>query len=173
MIDQSDKRPAPSPKNLPIFPMTSSIARESNLKKTESILKAARLGDLQMLRDLCTAGYSLLSRDETGKTVLHYGARFGHKEVIKFLLAQAPPYLLDMIDYEKGQTALHKAAAYGLPTICCLLVNGGANLSVQDVQGKTACELAENAGDHYLSAYLESQEEHQANKETQYIETYV
>ena len=168
MIYQSDKN------HLPILPVTSSTAGESNLKTTESILKAARLSDLQMLRDLCTAGYSLLSHDETGKTALHYGARFGHKEVIKFLLAQGPPpYLLDMVDYEKGQTALHKAAAYGLPTICCLLVNGGANLSVQDVQGKTACELAENAGDHYLSAYLKSQEEQQANKETQYKETYV
>ena len=28
-----------------------------------------------MLRELCTEGYSLLSRDETGKTALHYGAR--------------------------------------------------------------------------------------------------
>ena len=98
MIDQSDKRPAPSSKNLPIFPVKSSIARESNLKKTEIVLKAARLGDLQMLRDLCTAGYSLLSHDETGKTALHYGARFGHKEIIKFLLAQGPPYLLDIVD---------------------------------------------------------------------------
>lgn len=44
-------------------------------KTTEGILKAARLGDLNMLRDLHNAGYSLMSIDETGKTALHYGAR--------------------------------------------------------------------------------------------------
>ena len=31
-----------------------------------------------MLRELCTEGYSLLSRDETGKTALHYGARYNN-----------------------------------------------------------------------------------------------
>jgi diacylglycerol kinase (ATP) len=38
--------------------------------------------------------------------------RFGHKEVVKFLIANAPVCILDMVDNEKGQTALHKAAAY-------------------------------------------------------------
>ena len=52
-------------------------------KTTEGVLKAARLGDLRMLTELHHQGYSLLSIDETGKTALHYGARFGHKEVIR------------------------------------------------------------------------------------------
>jgi len=151
-------------------PLTSA---DGNLKTTEGILKAARLGDLRMLRELCTEGYSLLSRDETGKTALHYGARFGHKEIIKFLLAHGPPPLLDMTDFEKGHTALHKAAAYKRRTICCMLVTAGANLSVQDLQGKTAQQLAHNAEDDDLSAYLESQEIHQATKEPQDIETQV
>ena len=45
-------------------------------KTTEGILKAARLGDLKMLSELHLEGYSLLSIDETGKTAMHYGARF-------------------------------------------------------------------------------------------------
>jgi diacylglycerol kinase (ATP) len=32
--------------------------------------------------------------------------------VVKFLIANAPICILDMVDNEKGQTALHKAAAY-------------------------------------------------------------
>ena len=52
------------------------------------ILKAARLGDLKMLTELHKEGYSLMSIDETGKTGLHYGARFGHKEIIKFLIVK-------------------------------------------------------------------------------------
>ena len=48
-------------------------------------------------------GYSLLSIDETGKTALHYGARFGHKEIVKFLIGNAPSPILDMVDNEKGK----------------------------------------------------------------------
>lgn len=131
---------------------------EDALKTTDGILKAARLGDLKMLRELSVEGYSLLSKDETGKTALHYGARFGHKEIIKFLLVHGPSPLLDMADHEKGHTALHKAAAYKRRTICCMLVTAGANLSLEDLSGKTAQQLAQNAEDDDLSAYLESQE---------------
>ncbi|XP_023345984.1 eye-specific diacylglycerol kinase isoform X2 [Eurytemora carolleeae] len=131
---------------------------DDSLKTTDGILKAARLGDLKMLRELCTEGYSLLSRDETGKTALHYGARFGHKEIIKFLVMNGPPTLIDMTDYEKGHTALHKAAAYKRRTICCMLVTAGANLIIEDSSGKTAQQLALSAEDDDLSAYLESQE---------------
>ena len=48
-------------------------------------------------------GYSLLSIDETGKTALHYGARFGHKEIVKFIISSAPSPILDMVDEEKGK----------------------------------------------------------------------
>ena len=54
--------------------------------------------------ELCKypTGYSLLSIDETGKSALHYGARFGHKEIVKFLIGNAPTSILDMVDNEKG-----------------------------------------------------------------------
>jgi len=147
---------------------------DGNLKTTEGILKAARLGDIRMLRELCVQGYSLLSRDETGKSALHYGARFGHKEIIKFLITNGPTALLDITDFEKGHTALHKAAAYKRRTICCMLVNAGANLSIKDLTGKTAQQLALHAEDQDLSTYLESQEISQENsKETRDIETSV
>ena len=68
-----------------------------------------------------------------------------------------PPTLIDMTDYEKGHTALHKAAAYKRRTICCMLgnkkpiinfifqfldnifyisVTAGANLIIEDSSGK-------------------------------------
>ena len=80
---------------------------------------------------LLQAGYSLLTIDETGKTALHYGARFGHKEILRFLIAKAPERALDMVDGEKGQAALHKAAAYKRRTICCMLVAAGASLLIK------------------------------------------
>ncbi len=64
-----------------LAPSPSPSVRQVLERTTEGVLKAARLGDIKMLSDLHAAGYSLLSIDETGKTALHYGARFGHKEV--------------------------------------------------------------------------------------------
>lgn len=133
-------------------------------KTTEGVLKAARLGDLQMLSELHHQGYSLLSIDETGKTALHYGSRFGHKEIIRFLIDTAPGSILDMVDNEKGQTALHKAAAYKRRTICCLLIAAGASLLIQDHAGLTPRQLAMMAEDIDLADYLDSQEQFQANK---------
>ena len=133
-------------------------------KTTEGVLKAARLGDLRMLSELHVQGYSLLSIDETGKTALHYGARFGHKEIVRFLIDNAPISILDMVDNEKGQTALHKAAAYKRRTICCLLIAAGASLLIQDLASLTPRQLACIAEDQDLADYLDSQEQFQATK---------
>ena len=117
-----------------------------------------------MLKELHKEGYSLLSIDETGKTALHYGARFGHKEIIRFLLANAPTSVLDIQDNEKGQTALHKAAGYKRRTISCMLVAAGASLLIVDNGGLTPRQLAVMAEDNELASYLESQEEFQREK---------
>ena len=133
-------------------------------RTTEGVLKAARLGDVQMMSQLHREGYSLLSIDETGKTALHYGARFGHKEIVKFLIGHADTAILDIVDNEKGQTALHKAAAYKRRTICCILIGAGASLLINDFSGLSPRQLALMADDSELAAYLESQEQFQAEK---------
>ena len=66
---------------------------------------------------------------------------------------------MDHQDIEKGQTALHKAAAYKRRTICQILVNAGASLTVLDECGYSARQLAMAAEDHELTSYLESQEQ--------------
>jgi len=88
------------------------------------------------------------------------------------VLLHGPAPLLDMADHEKGHTALHKAAAYKRRTICCMLVTAGANLSIEDLTGKTAQQLAQSAEDDDLSSYLESQELVQASNKEE-IETSV
>ncbi|KPJ17190.1 Eye-specific diacylglycerol kinase, partial [Papilio machaon] len=113
------------------------------------------------VKDLHAAGYSLLSIDATGQTALHVAARYGNKEVVKYLIACAPSAILNMRDNERGQTALHKAAAHKRRAICCMLVAGGASLTRQDHAGLTPRHLALRAEDHDLAAYLESQEHFQ------------
>ncbi len=85
-------------------------------------------------------------------------------QVVKFLLAHAPPTILDMADNEKGQTALHKAANYKRRTICYLLVAHGASLLIADAAGFLPRQLAVEAEDSDLVAYLQSQENFQREK---------
>ncbi|KAK4030324.1 hypothetical protein OUZ56_023329 [Daphnia magna] len=132
-------------------------------KSSSSIVKAAKDGDLKKLKDLHASGYSLLSIDAQGQTALHWAARHGHRDVIKYLLASSPSALLDMVDNEKGQTALHKAALARQRAISCMLVAAGASLSLADKERHTPRNLAERAGDADLAIYLESQENFHKN----------
>lgn len=91
-----------------------------------------------------------------GFTALHHAARYGHKDIVRFLIAYAPNSIINMIDNEKGQTALHKAAAMKKRSICYMLVAAGSNLLILCNAGKTPKVLALEADDHELAAYLES-----------------
>lgn len=53
------------------------------------------------LRDLHSQGYSLMSIDSTGQTALHYGSKFGHKDVVKYLISYAPSSIINMVDNAK------------------------------------------------------------------------
>lgn len=136
-------------------------------KTSDGILKAAKIGDLPALKELHEKGYSLLSIDTTGQTALHLASRYGHKNIIRYLIACAPPTILDIVDNDKGQTALHKAAQHKKRTICCMLVAGGATLTVKDRHGHTPRQLALIAEDRELAAYLQSQEQFQLVVEEQ------
>ncbi|KAG6448769.1 hypothetical protein O3G_MSEX005700 [Manduca sexta] len=153
-----------SPPAKDIQPTHDSIVRfKTNLleKTSDALLKAAKVGDLKMMKELHAAGYSLMSIDASGQTALHIAARYGNKEIVKYLIACAPTAMVNMRDNERGQTALHKAAAHKRRAICCMLVAGGASLTRQDHAGLTPRHLALRAEDHDLAAYLESQEHFQ------------
>ncbi|XP_014229387.1 eye-specific diacylglycerol kinase isoform X1 [Trichogramma pretiosum] len=130
-------------------------------RTSDGILKVAKSGDIVGLKDLHQRGYSLLSIDAQGQTALHLASAAGHKDIVRYLIACAPPIILNMVDNDKGQTALHKAAQQKKRSICCMLVAGGARLTVRDLAGNTPRELALAAEDHELAAYLQSQEQFQ------------
>ncbi|XP_033349307.1 eye-specific diacylglycerol kinase isoform X1 [Bombus vosnesenskii] len=134
-------------------------------KASDGILKAAKIGDLQALKEFHEKGYSLLSIDSSGQTALHLASRYGHKDIVRYLIACAPSSILNMIDNDKGQTALHKAAQYKRRSICCMLVAGGATLIIKDRHGNTPRDLALQAEDRDLAAYLCSQEQFQLTTE--------
>jgi ankyrin repeat protein len=53
------------------------------------------------LKELHSQGYSLLSIDASGQTALHYGSCYGHKDIVKYLIACAPASILNMADNDK------------------------------------------------------------------------
>jgi diacylglycerol kinase (ATP) len=109
------------------------------------------------VQELHSQGYSLLTKDPAGQTMLHYASRYGHKDIVKYIIRYAPSSILNIKDINLGQTALHKAAAYKWRSICCMLVAGGAALDVTDHRGLTPRLLALQSDDHDLAAYFESE----------------
>ncbi|XP_064629460.1 diacylglycerol kinase zeta-like isoform X4 [Lineus longissimus] len=143
-------------------PTTSAEPTSPTISPSDKLLiDASKRGDCKKVEELYQLGGNLLATDMYGMTTLHHAARFGHKDLVKFLINNAPPVILDMVDYEKGQTALHKAAWYQRRAICSLLVEAGASLTRTDYQGNTPRLQSLRAEDGELAAYLENQEHRQ------------
>uniref|UniRef100_A0A8C9CY08 Diacylglycerol kinase n=1 Tax=Phocoena sinus TaxID=42100 RepID=A0A8C9CY08_PHOSS len=122
-----------------------------------AILQAVIAGDLMKLIESYKNGGSLLIQGPDHCSLLHYAAKTGNGEIVKYILDHGPYELLDMADSETGETALHKAACQRNRAVCQLLVDAGASLRKTD-SGKTPQERAQQAGDPDLAAYLESRQ---------------
>uniref|UniRef100_A0A9J7ZX56 Diacylglycerol kinase n=1 Tax=Cyprinus carpio carpio TaxID=630221 RepID=A0A9J7ZX56_CYPCA len=110
--------------------------------------------------DRCS-GANLLVQDRFGCTLLHHAVVLGSKEIVKYIIDNAPACILDVTEKSTGETALHKAAALCQRTICYYLVEAGASLMKTDLQGETSKMYAERALDMELAAYLENRQHHQ------------
>uniref|UniRef100_A0A8C2HWL5 Diacylglycerol kinase n=1 Tax=Cyprinus carpio TaxID=7962 RepID=A0A8C2HWL5_CYPCA len=106
-------------------------------------------------------GANLLVQDRFGRTLLHHAVVLGSKEIVKYIIDNAPACILDVTEKSTGETALHKAAALCQRTICGYLVEAGASLMKTDLQGETPKMYAEKGEDMELAAYLENQQHHQ------------
>eukprot|EP00794_Sanderia_malayensis_P012950 gene12950-14282_t len=166
--DTSDGEDAPplSPMS-PYSPMTETngmfngtefLVPSDAQQKKKLLLSAARIGDLDRFITLQQNDASMISCDSRGYTSLHLASKYGHKEIVKFFVTIVPQCVLDLVDHDKGQTALHKAASYKRRTICRLLINAGASLTRQDLEGNTPRTLALKSHDKDLAKYLENQE---------------
>uniref|UniRef100_A0A8C6JMZ8 Diacylglycerol kinase n=1 Tax=Melopsittacus undulatus TaxID=13146 RepID=A0A8C6JMZ8_MELUD len=123
--------------------------------------QAVIAGDLLKFIECCKKGANLLIQGPDRCSLLHHAAKTGHGEIVKYILEHGPSELLDMIDSETGETALHKAACQRHRAICQLLVDAGASLRKTDSKGKTPRDRAQQAGDPDLASYLESQQNYQ------------
>uniref|UniRef100_A0A674BLX8 Diacylglycerol kinase n=1 Tax=Salmo trutta TaxID=8032 RepID=A0A674BLX8_SALTR len=113
------------------------------------------------LTELHKQGADIFTQDTLGCTLLHYAVEVGCKEIVKYIIDNAPTTLLDVTEKETGQTALHKAAFTRQRTICHYLVEAGASLMKTDLQGETPKRRAEKANDQELAEYLENRQHYQ------------
>uniref|UniRef100_UPI00398E3E11 diacylglycerol kinase zeta-like isoform X1 n=1 Tax=Pristiophorus japonicus TaxID=55135 RepID=UPI00398E3E11 len=137
------------------------IAATSSTSADENLLHAVKNNDLQRLRELQKSRADLMVRDSAGRTLLYHAVNVGSKEIVKYILDNASPEILDLTEKENGETVLHKAAALRHRTICHFLVEAGASLMKTDLQGDTPKNKAEKAMDLELAAYLENRQHYQ------------
>ncbi|KAL2088762.1 hypothetical protein ACEWY4_015661 [Coilia grayii] len=127
----------------------------------EELIECVKSKDHQRLKDLHKLGGSLTVQDSHGCTLLHHAVDVGSKEMVRYIIDNAPTDILDVSERENGETVLHKAASLCHRTICHYLVEAGASLMKTDLQGDTPKHRAEKAKDAELAAYLENRQHYQ------------
>ncbi|XP_024070586.1 diacylglycerol kinase zeta isoform X6 [Terrapene carolina triunguis] len=145
----------------PSSPALSSEAGGCPCREDNALIVAAKSNDFQKFRELHQAGGDLMMRDSSGQTVLHHAVKSGSKEIVKYVIENAPAEILDATEEENGETSLHQAAALRQRTICHYIVEAGASLMKTDLQGDTPKHRAEKANDPDLAAYLENRQHYQ------------
>ncbi|XP_062405975.1 diacylglycerol kinase zeta isoform X2 [Sardina pilchardus] len=127
----------------------------------EELIECVKSKDHQRLKDLHKRGANLAVQDPHGRTLLHHAVGVGSKEIVRYIIDNAPVDILDVTEGENGETVLHKAASLCHRTICHYLVEAGASLMKTDLQGDTPKHRAEKAKDAELAAYLENRQHYQ------------
>ncbi|KAH0522744.1 hypothetical protein TsFJ059_006542 [Trichoderma semiorbis] len=99
--------------------------------------RAVQAGDRDLVESLIDEGANLLSRDNSGRTALHYasiGQSQSDIEILSLLLNAGSYAILNLGD-ESGQTALHYAAERNLNYTLRNLIHQGADLQTTDKYG--------------------------------------
>ncbi|KAJ4924383.1 hypothetical protein JOQ06_000623, partial [Pogonophryne albipinna] len=137
---------------------TSEAERE---RETEMLIECVKNKDEKKLQELHLKGAELTVIDASGCSLLHHAVSAGSKEMVRYILDNAPSDLLDVTENQHGETVLHRAASLCHRTICHYLVEAGASLMKTDLQGETPKNRAEKAQDSELAAYLENRQHYQ------------
>jgi hypothetical protein len=109
-----------------------------------TIHEAARLGQVDKVKEYLQKGESVDKRDYKGVTALGYAVGCNQAGAVKILLDAGASTVVD----EQANTALHFAAGYGRSQILDLLLQGRMNKQVSPVnkQGQTPLSVAEQNG---------------------------
>ena len=133
------------------------IQRGANLRKLDSSLGdsvghlAAYFGHLELLTKIIHIEPFLGTlKNNRNMTMLHYAVEGGHNKVVDFLLSFLPSDDQDIF----GCSAVIDAVKYGRGQILNILLNHGADVSLQDGNGFTCLHWAAKQGDDDLVQVL-------------------
>ncbi|XP_044200183.1 diacylglycerol kinase zeta-like isoform X3 [Thunnus albacares] len=136
-------------------------SEKEKLREQEMLIECVKNKDVKKLQELHLNGSDLKALDQSGCSLLHHAVSTGSKEMVRYILDNAPSDLLDVTEKLHGETVLHRAASLCHRTICHYLVEAGASLMKTDLQGDTPKNRAEKANDAELAAYLENRQHYQ------------
>ncbi|PSN55941.1 hypothetical protein C0J52_00452 [Blattella germanica] len=113
---------------------------ETFRKENEAqLFKAAKLGDLELVKHLLKLNTSISAIDRGRATPLHWAAHNGQVEVVQFLLDAGAN--TEVINYQ-GNTPLIWAAHNGHERVCRALLEHGAKVNVSDQHRNTPIHYA-------------------------------
>ncbi|WP_265023276.1 ankyrin repeat domain-containing protein [Wolbachia endosymbiont (group A) of Epistrophe grossularia] len=105
-----------------------------------SLHLAARLGNLEAVKDLLGKGANVNAQNDTRETPLHVAAKKGHKDVVEALLNVNGINVNAQDKYDS--TPLHRAAKEVHKDVVEALLDKGANVDAEDENGDTPLDLA-------------------------------
>uniref|UniRef100_A0A8B9HBP3 Diacylglycerol kinase n=1 Tax=Astyanax mexicanus TaxID=7994 RepID=A0A8B9HBP3_ASTMX len=145
----------------PVSTLPFNLASAMAAPATQESAEQSQVISFCALMDLHKQGADLCVQDSAGRTLLHHAVDVASKEIVRYVIDNAPTDILDVTEKENGETVLHKAASMCQRTICHYLVEAGASLMKTDLQGDTPKHRAEKAKDSELAAYLENRQHYQ------------
>lgn len=108
-----------------------------------TIHEAVRKGDLADVKYHLSHGADIAELNQSGYSVVHLAAAYGHPKIAEYLLAQgAEVDARDKEETPRYYTALHLAAREHSPEVAQLLLTHGADPNAGDVEGYTPLHLA-------------------------------
>ncbi len=111
---------------------------EGNAQAEKQMIKAAKAGDVEMVRSLLESDAGLIgARDSDGSTALHCAAWKGHPAVVALLLGAGAEVNARNHNEHWGTTPLHAAAHANHAPIVRLLLDHGADPGALDQNGRT------------------------------------
>jgi len=112
-------------------------------------------GRLEVMQYLISKGCDPMCKGMFGGTALYYACQYGRVEEVKHLIANNN-FAIDSPCNNNGATPLHIAAVNGRLDIVKLLVETFmCKLDVQDSNGQTSLDYAQNGHDKEIVSYLQ------------------
>jgi len=115
------------------------LATMVNSKKESVLVIAVKAGALEAVDLLLRWGASLESRDNMGRTALHWSVTLGYTKIAEHLLAQGAD--INALDLENN-TALHFAIDNNNTEMVQLLIKQGAKINLRNHQGRNAFNIS-------------------------------